>query len=60
MLTFYTNPQSRGRIARWMLEELGQPYDTVVLDYGTAMSHRSIWRSTRWARCRRCCMTARS
>ena len=36
MLTFYTNPQSRGRIARWMLEEIGQPYDTVVLDYGTS------------------------
>ena len=25
-LTFYTNPMSRGRIARWMLEEVGQPY----------------------------------
>lgn len=37
MLTFYTNPQSRGRIARWMLEETGQPYDTVVLEYYTSM-----------------------
>ena len=36
-LTFYTNPQSRGQIARWMLEETGQPYDEVVLDYGTTM-----------------------
>lgn len=36
-LTFYTNPMSRGRIARWMLEEIGQPYETVVLDYGTTM-----------------------
>ena len=36
-LTLYTNPQSRGRIARWMLEETGQPYQTVVLDYGTTM-----------------------
>ena len=36
-LTFYTNPQSRGRIARWMLEEIGAPYETVVLDYGTTM-----------------------
>ncbi|MEO8242412.1 MAG: glutathione S-transferase family protein [bacterium] len=36
-LTFYTNPQSRGRIARWMLEEIGQPYDTVVLDYATTL-----------------------
>lgn len=36
-LTFYTNPMSRGRIARWMLEEIGAPYDTVLLDYGTTM-----------------------
>lgn len=36
-LTLYTNPMSRGRIARWMLEEVGQPYETVVLDYGTTM-----------------------
>ena len=25
-LVFYTNPMSRGRIARWMLEEVGAPY----------------------------------
>lgn len=37
MLHFYTNPQSRGRIARWMLEEIGQPYETTVLDYYTSM-----------------------
>jgi hypothetical protein len=24
-LIFYTNPQSRGRIVRWMLKEVGQP-----------------------------------
>ena len=36
-ITFYTNPMSRGRIARWMLEELGEPYETVLLDYGTTM-----------------------
>ena len=36
-LTFYTNPMSRGRIVRWMLEEVGHPYETVVLDYGTTM-----------------------
>lgn len=36
-LTFYTNPMSRGQIARWMLEEVGAPYDTVVLDYATTM-----------------------
>jgi glutathione S-transferase len=36
-LTFYTHPMSRGRIIRWMLEEVGAPYETVVLDYGTTM-----------------------
>ena len=36
-LTFYTNPMSRGRIVRWMLEEIGHPYETVLLDYGTTM-----------------------
>ncbi|MBV9932626.1 MAG: glutathione S-transferase family protein [Alphaproteobacteria bacterium] len=36
-LTFYTNPMSRGRIVRWMLEELGQPYETVLLGYGDTM-----------------------
>ena len=36
-LHFYTHPQSRGRIVRWMLEEVGTPYDTVLLDYGTTM-----------------------
>ncbi len=36
-LVFYTNPQSRGRIVRWMLEELGEPYTTEVLDYKTTM-----------------------
>ena len=33
-LKFYTNPQSRGQIVRWMLEEVGQPYDTEILTYG--------------------------
>ncbi len=36
-LTFYTNPMSRGQIVRWMLEEVGVPYDQVLLDYGTSM-----------------------
>lgn len=36
-LTLYTNPMSRGRIARWMVEETGQPYDTVIVPFGPAM-----------------------
>jgi len=36
-LVFYTHPQSRGRIVRWMLEEIGQPYRTELLDYDTTM-----------------------
>ena len=35
--TLYTHPMSRGRSARWMLEECGATYNTVVLDYGTSM-----------------------
>jgi glutathione S-transferase len=36
-LVFYTNPQSRGRIAHWMLEEIGLPYETVWLEFGSSM-----------------------
>ena len=36
-IVFYTNPMSRGRIVRWMLEELGHPYETKVLQYGPEM-----------------------
>ena len=32
-LIFYTNPQSRGRIIRWMLEEVGADYDTEIVAY---------------------------
>ena len=32
-LIFYTNPQSRGRIVRWMLEEIAAPYETEVIPY---------------------------
>jgi glutathione S-transferase len=37
LIEFYTNPRSRGAMVQWMLEELGQPYTTHVLDYGTTM-----------------------
>lgn len=37
VLVFHTNPMSRGRIVRWMLEELGVPYRAVVQEYGKGM-----------------------
>ncbi|WP_165219942.1 glutathione S-transferase family protein [Affinirhizobium pseudoryzae] len=36
-LVLYTNPMSRGRIARWMLEEVGVPYEVKVVAYGPQM-----------------------
>jgi glutathione S-transferase len=36
-ITFFTNPMSRGRIVRWMLEEVGESYDTVILEFGASM-----------------------
>jgi glutathione S-transferase len=36
-LVFYTHPMSRGRIVRWMLEEIGQPYQTEILYFGTTI-----------------------
>jgi glutathione S-transferase len=36
-LVFYTNPMSRGRIVRWMLEEVGVPYRTEIMEFGSSM-----------------------
>jgi len=36
-LVLYTNPRSRGAIARWMMEELGQPYRVEIVTFGPAM-----------------------
>ncbi len=36
-LIFYTNPMSRGRIVRWMLEEVRALYEVQVLAYGEGM-----------------------
>lgn len=38
-MVFYTHPQSRGRIVHWLLEELGEPYQTVWLEFGQAMKN---------------------
>jgi glutathione S-transferase len=32
-IVFYTNPMSRGRIVHWMLEEIGAPYRTELLNF---------------------------
>jgi glutathione S-transferase len=36
-LVFYTNPMSRGRIIRWMLEETGATYRTELLEFAASM-----------------------
>jgi glutathione S-transferase len=41
-LIFYSNPQSRARIVRWMLEEIGQPYETEVIAYDQLKSERYL------------------
>ena len=41
-LIFYTNPQSRGRIVRWMLEEVGQPYETQAIQFDELKSERYL------------------
>jgi glutathione S-transferase len=37
-LVLYTHPMSRGRIARWMLEEVGKPYRAEVLEFAGSMN----------------------
>lgn len=36
-LLFYTNPMSRGQIARWALHEAGADYEQILLGYDGAM-----------------------
>lgn len=42
-LIFYTNPMSRGQIVRWMLEEVGRPYEAKIVDY--AVMHDDAYRA---------------
>jgi glutathione S-transferase len=37
-LILYTNPMSRGRIGRWMLEEVGQPYKAQIVEFARMRS----------------------
>lgn len=41
-LVFFTNPMSRGRIVRWMLEEIGEPYRAEVIGFGDAMKREEF------------------
>lgn len=41
-LIFYTNPQSRGRTVRWMLEEIGVAYQTEVIPYEQMKTDRYL------------------
>lgn len=36
-LRFFSNPRSRARMVRWMLEECGADYETVDLEFGPEM-----------------------
>jgi glutathione S-transferase len=39
-IIFYHNPQSRGRIVHWMLEEVNAPYETKVVNF-EKMEHKA-------------------
>jgi glutathione S-transferase len=39
-IILYTNPMSRGRIAHWMIEEVGAPYRVELLDF-TKRQHKT-------------------
>ena len=54
-LTLYHASPSRSSIVRWMLEEIGEPYDIHLLRLMPRAIRPSptISPSTPWARCRR-------
>lgn len=41
-LTLYHVIPSRGAIARWMLEEIGEPYEVRLLDWNTGENRQSV------------------
>ncbi len=50
-IKFYSNPMSRGRVVRWMLEELAVPYELEILEFGQSIKSPTISPSIPWARC---------
>ncbi len=50
-LTFYTHPMSRGRVVRWMLEEVGIAYSVKAMEYGLEMKAEDYLAINPWARC---------
>ena len=53
-LTLYHAAPSRSSIVHWMLEEVGEPYDIHLVSFKKGENLKpDIWRSIRWARCRR-------
>jgi glutathione S-transferase len=44
-LMFYTAVPSRGAVVRWMLEEIGAPYDTTVLDLKSGEQNQPAYRA---------------
>ena len=49
-LVFYTNPMSRRRIVRWMLEKPGIRYSKELLELGSAMKTADYRATTSWKR----------
>lgn len=49
-IDFYTNPMSRGQIVRWMLEEIGQPYEQHIVDYAVLADDSAVMQNDGYAR----------
>ena len=43
--TFFTNPMSRGQIARWALHEVGADYATELVDWMNKPAGLTVWSS---------------